>query len=163
MGLAALNGNGTLLVSWFTKRSTLPWPRTRREIPSGMASNRKPLSPNTSPTVRSGVTVTPLLMAVSIEGCAVLNPPLPAAIAVVPEMAVAIASAAQANAIRRLMSSSLEIGDEPVLADSRLRGQPTADVGVRIRQARLRARRGMSPRSLSADSPGGYREPCART
>ena len=40
VGAAVTYGNGTLLVSWFTKRSTLPWPRVRTEIPSGMASNR---------------------------------------------------------------------------------------------------------------------------
>ena len=67
-----------------------------------MASNRKPLSPNTSPTLRIGVTVTPFFSGVSIEGLEVLKPPL-AACADMPEMTVAIASTAQANAIRRRM------------------------------------------------------------
>jgi hypothetical protein len=40
VGAAVTNGNGTLLVSWFTNRSTRPWPRGRTEIPSGMASKR---------------------------------------------------------------------------------------------------------------------------
>src|SRR4029450_7556262 len=44
VGVAVLNGNGTLLVSWFTYTSTRPLPRFRREIPSGRASNRQPLS-----------------------------------------------------------------------------------------------------------------------
>jgi hypothetical protein len=40
VGAAALYGNGTLLVSWFTKTSARPRRRVRTEIPSGMASNR---------------------------------------------------------------------------------------------------------------------------
>ena len=92
VGVAELNGNGTLLVSWFTYTSTRPLPRVRREIPSGMDSNRKPLSPNTSPTVRSGVISTPSLTPMSIEGRPVLNPPLLAASEVV---AVAVRATAR--------------------------------------------------------------------
>ena len=67
VGVAGLYGNGTLLVSWFTNRSTRPWPRVLTEIPSGIASKRKPLG-SRSPTVRSGSTSTPGITAVSIEG-----------------------------------------------------------------------------------------------
>jgi hypothetical protein len=39
-GLAALYGNGTLLVSWFTYRSARPRPFVRTEMPSGIESKR---------------------------------------------------------------------------------------------------------------------------
>jgi hypothetical protein len=73
VGAAWLYGNGTLLVSWFTNRSTRPCPRVLTEMPSGIDSKRKPLG-SLSPTVRSFVTPTPLMTGVSIDGCVVLNP-----------------------------------------------------------------------------------------
>ena len=77
VGAAVTYGNGTLLVSWLMYRSTVPRPRGRTEIPSGIDSNRYPLG-STSPTVISGVTVTSGATAVSIAGCAVLKPPVTA-------------------------------------------------------------------------------------
>ena len=102
-GFALTNGNGTLPVSWFTKRSTVPLPRVRREIPSGMDSNRKPLE-SVSPTVMSGVTATPGLTGSSIEGSAVRNPLLlPANAVAVAEAVMAVARAIQARIVRPLM------------------------------------------------------------
>ena len=116
-GFARTNGNGTLPVSWFTNRSTLPLPRVRREIPSGMDSKRKPLE-SRSPTVMSGVTCTPGLAGSSIEGWLVRNPLLLAANAVaVPVAMMAVATAMQARIVRPLIRPS-EVPGEKGVTDS---------------------------------------------
>ena len=37
--LLKVYGNGTVDVSWLTKRSTVPWPLFEKAIPSGIDSN----------------------------------------------------------------------------------------------------------------------------
>ena len=104
VGAAELYGNGTLLVSWFTNRSTRPCPRVLSEMPSGIDSKRKPLG-SRSPTVSSGVTCTPCITGESMDGRAVLKPALfwaEAAEAVSATSAAATASSPPS--VRRVMS-----------------------------------------------------------
>jgi hypothetical protein len=114
VGAAVLNGNGTLLVSWFTNTSVRPPGMRRSEIPSGIASNRI-LPGSESPTVRSGVTVTPGLTGVSIDGRLVMKPPgAPTAVADVSDAMSATARTVQAKIARLLIHPPSGIVDGQV-------------------------------------------------
>ena len=97
-------GNGTLLVSWFTKRSTVLAARAH-EIPSGIDSNRIAARERvTDGHERRDRHTRP--GRVSIDGCVVLKPLLLTANAVVVADVMAAARAAQARMVRPLMLPS---------------------------------------------------------